>query len=57
MHKAWRWAAVVVAVLLVFPAAASAAIRIHKIRYDPPGPDYTSNKQLRAEYIVITNTG
>jgi hypothetical protein len=57
MHKTWRVAAVVIAVLLVFPAAASAAIRIHKIRYDPPGADYTSNKQLRAEYIVIKNTG
>jgi hypothetical protein len=57
MHKTWRLAAVVVAVLLVFPAAASAAIRIHKIRYDPSGADYTSNRQLRAEYIVVKNTG
>lgn len=57
MYKTWRFVAVAVAVILVFPAAASAAIRIHKIRYDPWGADYTSNKQLRAEYIVVKNTG
>jgi hypothetical protein len=42
---------------LCSPPQPSAAIRIHKIRYDPPGADYTSNKQLRAEYIVVKNTG
>jgi P pilus assembly chaperone PapD len=49
MHKTWRFAAAAIVMLLVFPARASAAIRIHKIRYDPPGADYTSNKQLRSE--------
>jgi len=36
---------------------AAAKVKIHKIRYDPPGADYTSDNQLRAEYIVIRNTG
>ena len=36
---------------------AVAKIKIHKIRYDPPGADYASDSQLRAEYIVIRNTG
>jgi hypothetical protein len=57
MDKTWRYLAVAVALILILPAAASAAIRIHKIRYDPPGADYTSNNQLRAEYIVVKNTG
>jgi hypothetical protein len=47
MNRTWRLVALVVAAILVFPTAASAAIRIHKIRYDPPGADYTSNRQLR----------
>src|SRR5680860_604664 len=34
---------------------AAAKVKIHKIRYDPPGADYTSDNQLRAEYIVIRN--
>ncbi len=57
MPKTARFLALAIVVLLVFPAAASAAIRIHKIRYDPPGADYASDSQLRAEYIVIRNTG
>lgn len=57
MNKTWRFVAVAVVVLLVFPGAAFAAIRIHKIRYDPPGADYTSIRQLHAEYTVIKNTG
>jgi hypothetical protein len=46
-----------VAVVVALPSAASAAIRIHKIRYDPPGADYRNNRQLNAEYIVVKNTG
>jgi hypothetical protein len=37
--------------------SALAAIKIFKIRYDPPGPDYRTNSQLNAEYIVVHNTG
>ena len=39
------------------PSVAGAGIRLHKIAYDPPGPDYQNKKsQLRAEYIVVKNT-
>lgn len=44
-------------VLFSLAAACVAAIRIHKIRYDPPGADYRTKRQLRAEYIVVKNTG
>lgn len=57
MNKIRSSLAVALVVSFTFPAAASAAIRIHKIRYDPPGADYSSNRQLRAEYIVVKNTG
>jgi hypothetical protein len=60
MYLRTKGAAVFLAVaiaVVAFPAAAFGAIRIHKIRYDPPGADYQSNSQLRAEYIVVKNTG
>jgi hypothetical protein len=50
----------VLALALVFivalPSAGMAAIRITKIVYDPPGPDYRTKRQLRREYVVIHNT-
>ena len=41
--------------LLAVPAWASAAIKITKIQYDPPGSDTGSN--INQEYVVIKNTG
>jgi hypothetical protein len=55
MNKVWRFLALAVVVLLVFPRGFRSDSD-PQIRYDPPGADYTSNKQLCAEYIVI-NTG
>jgi hypothetical protein len=43
--------------VLMFPAQALAAIKIHKIYFDSPGADNGSNASLNAEYIVIKNTG
>jgi Lamin Tail Domain len=43
--------------VLVLPAQALAAIKIHKIYFDSPGTDRGSNASLNAEYIVIRNTG
>jgi hypothetical protein len=42
---------------LLLQSAAIAAIRFHNIRYDPPGADYRTAGQLRAEYIILRNTG
>ena len=36
---------------------AQARIKITKIRFDPPGSDHLNNHDLRAEYVVIHNTG
>ena len=38
-------------------APASAAIRIKKINFDPPGSDSGTNRHLNREIIVIKNTG
>jgi lamin tail-like protein len=47
-----------VAVMVVaVPAWASAAIKIAKIQYDPPGTDSGSNSSLNQEYVVIKNIG
>jgi hypothetical protein len=43
--------------VLVLPAQALAAIKIHKIYFDSRGTDNRSNASLNAEYIVIRNTG
>lgn len=48
---------VVTLAVLALPASALAAIKIDRIRYDPPGSDTGSNAHLNEEYIVITNTG
>jgi hypothetical protein len=47
----------VVGLLLAIPAVASAAVRITKIQYNPPGSDSGSNASLNQEYVVIKNTG
>ncbi|GIU97385.1 MAG: hypothetical protein KatS3mg013_1188 [Actinomycetota bacterium] len=47
-----------VCVSMSLPAGwASAAIRIAKIQYDPPGTDTGTNAHLNKEFVVITNTG
>jgi len=46
---------VIAVVIVLVPAWASAAIRITKIQYDPPGSDTGSN--INQEYVVIRNTG
>ena len=43
--------------ILAAPAAASAAVRIAKIQYDPPGSDTGTNSHLNMEYVVLKNTG
>ena len=43
--------------VLALPAQALAAIKIHKINFDPPGADNGSNASLNAETITIKNTG
>ena len=43
--------------VLALPAQALAAIKIHKISFDPPGADYGSTASLNAETITIKNTG
>ena len=45
------------ALVFALSATANAAIRITKIRYDPPGVDTGSNPSLKAEYIKLTNKG
>jgi hypothetical protein len=41
----------------VIALPASAAIRITKVQYDPPGSDTGSNSSLNAEWVKIKNTG
>lgn len=42
---------------LASPAEAAAPpVRIAKIYYDSPGPDYRSNGSLNGEYVTIANT-
>jgi hypothetical protein len=43
------------ALILSLPSSASAAIRIKRIYFDPPGSDTGSN--INQEYVVIKNTG
>lgn len=50
-------APLVVALLVAFPASATAAIQITFIRYNPPGPDTGSNTSLNEEYVTIHSTG
>ena len=53
-----RTAIGIVVVLVVGMAApASAAIKILRLHFDPPGADDGSNASLNQEYIVIKNTG
>ena len=47
--------AVVLMIAMAFPA--SAAIKIHRIVYDPPGTDTRANSQLNKEMVVLHNTG
>ena len=47
--------AAVTCLTLLSPAAASAAIRIAWIYFDPPGSDTTS--KLNQEYVVVRDTG
>jgi hypothetical protein len=51
-----RAGGVALALVLILPSTALAAIRITKIAYDPPGPDYRTKRQLRRAYVVIHNT-
>jgi Lamin Tail Domain len=48
---------VLVLAMLAIPATASGAIRIARIRYNPPGADSGSNTHLNHEFVVIRNTG
>ena len=45
------------AMLLSFASAAAGAIKIVKIRYNPPGADNGSNAHLNQEWVTIRNTG
>jgi hypothetical protein len=47
--------AIVVAAALV--STAPAAIKIAKIRFDPPGADTGSNSSINEEWIILRNTG
>lgn len=44
-------------IALATVAASSGAIRITKIRFDPPGADTGSNSSLNAEWIAVRNKG
>jgi hypothetical protein len=48
---------VVVLVVLAAPAMASAAIRIARVRYNPPGINTGSTESLNRQFVVIRNTG
>lgn len=52
-------AAVTVAISLVLAPAgpASAAIRIKRIQFDPPGRDTGTNSHLNREYVLLKNIG
>ena len=52
-----RFVFVVLVGLLALPASASAAIRITRIYYNPPGADTGSANSLKAEWIAVRNTG
>lgn len=43
--------------VVALPAPAIAAVRIVKVQYDSPGPDYGSNSSLNDEWVKIRNTG
>jgi hypothetical protein len=45
------------AVVLVLPANALAAVRITKVQYDSPGSDTGSKSSLNAEWVKIKNKG
>ena len=53
----WWAPAAAMALTMALAAPAAAAIRISKIRYDPPGTDTGTNSHLNKEFVVITNTG
>ncbi|MDQ3645488.1 MAG: lamin tail domain-containing protein [Actinomycetota bacterium] len=48
---------VVLMLSIAMAAPAAAAIKITKIRFNPPGPDTGTNEHLRKELVVIKNTG
>jgi Lamin Tail Domain len=49
---------VFVLLLVVSPVGVvDAAVKIKRIRFDPPGPDGGSNQHLNREYIFLVNTG
>jgi hypothetical protein len=50
-------ASLVMAVVLVLPANALAAVRITKVQYDSPGSDTGSKSSLNAEWVKIKNKG
>lgn len=50
-------AVIAVLALLGFDDGASAAIRMKRIYFNPPGADTGSNRSLNKEYVVIKNTG
>ena len=54
-----RIAVMAMVLSLLFAAApwASAAIKIARIRYNPPGADSGTNRHLNHEFIVIRNAG
>jgi hypothetical protein len=47
----------VMAVVLVLPANALAAVRITKVQYDSPGSNTGSKSSLNAEWVKIKNKG
>jgi hypothetical protein len=54
-----RTSTIVTALTLVLGLAlpASAMVEIHRIRYNPSGPDTRANAQLKREVVVLRNTG
>jgi hypothetical protein len=48
---------VLVLAMLAAPATGSAAIKIARIRYNPPGAETGTNRHLNHEFVVIRNTG
>jgi hypothetical protein len=57
MSQRTRPLALAALIILLFPATASAAIRITEISFDPSGRDTGSNSHLNQEYVVLKNTG
>jgi hypothetical protein len=49
--------AALTAFALALPTQALAAVKIHKIQFDSPGPDNGSNPSLNGEFIFLKNRG